>query len=353
MPAGQKSRAGRHLSRWNRGGQTEPPSVWEVLGEECCRGAVPPYETDLKRYTEALEDYRAKRKLWHAAGKPEEGRAKTDYDAAELTFRTIVIKLLHARKARALCFSGGGIRSASFGLGVLQSLAAHSWPPKDPASAPRLLGDIDYLSTVSGGGYLGGWFSAWASRHAEGSAGVIKELASEPDTPWEPEPEPLRNLRKFSNYLNPQLGAFSADTWTLVATVLRNILLNWLVLLPLLAAFLVLPRILFALVEGFPAGSEYSLYLAAVLIAGGVAYMVMDLPSAGDARWPQRRFLLFGLLPVLLSAVALSLYWAWQGDLHSEPGPVSFVLLGIATMAVGVAAGMPYVIWKRQAPPVA
>ncbi|HMY98412.1 MAG TPA: patatin-like phospholipase family protein [Burkholderiaceae bacterium] len=43
-----------------------------------------------------------------------------------------------------LALSGGGIRSASFCLGVLQALA-HDGKLKN----------IDYLSTVSGGGYIG------------------------------------------------------------------------------------------------------------------------------------------------------------------------------------------------------
>jgi hypothetical protein len=173
--------------------QQQPLSVWEVLGEEYWRGADPPRD-------------------------PEDGPARADYNAAELAFRKILMARLHTGKRTALCFSGGGIRSATFGLGVLQGLAAHSWSGKDPAAPLRLLAGVDYLSTVSGGGYLGGWFSAWASRHANGAAGVIRELAAAPDAGWEPEPAPLRYLRKFSNYLNPQLGAFSADTWTLVAT---------------------------------------------------------------------------------------------------------------------------------------
>jgi hypothetical protein len=43
-----------------------------------------------------------------------------------------------------LALSGGGIRSATFSLGVLQSLARR-----------HLLERVDYLSTVSGGGYIG------------------------------------------------------------------------------------------------------------------------------------------------------------------------------------------------------
>lgn len=42
-----------------------------------------------------------------------------------------------------LAISGGGIHSASFALGVLQSLNVHN-----------KLRSVDYLSTVSGGGYI-------------------------------------------------------------------------------------------------------------------------------------------------------------------------------------------------------
>src|SRR5579872_6132313 len=52
-----------------------------------------------------------------------------------------------------LAFSGGGIRSATFNLGVLQMLAQVG-----------LLRHVDYLSTVSGGGYIGSWLMAWIKR---------------------------------------------------------------------------------------------------------------------------------------------------------------------------------------------
>ncbi len=47
-------------------------------------------------------------------------------------------------KLTGLALSGGGIRSASFCLGVMQAMAHNHWLEK-----------IDYLSTVSGGGYIG------------------------------------------------------------------------------------------------------------------------------------------------------------------------------------------------------
>ncbi len=55
-----------------------------------------------------------------------------------------------------LAFSGGGIRSATFGLGILEALKDHN-----------LLKKIDYLSTVSGGGYIGAWLSANCKRAVE------------------------------------------------------------------------------------------------------------------------------------------------------------------------------------------
>jgi hypothetical protein len=68
-----------------------------------------------------------------------------------------------------LALSGGGIRSATLSLGVLQAIAMQPRPGGDAAAAPAyplsarppvkfsksLLAEFDYLSTVSGGGYVG------------------------------------------------------------------------------------------------------------------------------------------------------------------------------------------------------
>jgi len=353
MGIGRSFRALNRWARWGTRREAEPLSVWEVLGEEYWRGASPPRDPEQcgdPEYIDALENYRRKLELCREAEESNEGHTRADYEAAELAFRKVVIARLHQGRRTALCFSGGGIRSATFGLGVLQGLAVRSWSREDAGAPPQLLGETDYLSTVSGGGYLGGWFSSWASRHADGTAGVIRDLAAAPDAAWEPEPEPVRYLRKFSNYLNPQLGALSADTWTLVATVLRNIVLNWLVVLPLLAAVLALPLLLFALVQDYPLmQNDHLLYAAGALLVTSVAYMVTDLPSAGDGRQPQARFLGLGLAPLVLSSILFSLYWAWQGDLHSEPSPAGFVAFGVGIMAAGAVLGIPFAYWRRRA----
>ena len=68
-----------------------------------------------------------------------------------------------------LALSGGGIRSATFCLGFLQAL--------NDRGALKL---FDYLSTVSGGGFIGGWWSAWLTRKQAGDPGFPGGEAIEP-----------------------------------------------------------------------------------------------------------------------------------------------------------------------------
>src|SRR6185503_16192715 len=69
----------------------------------------------------------------------------------------------HRARPVALCLSGGGIRSATIGLGVIQGLARHG-----------VFHCFHYLSTVSGGGYIGSWLSAWI--HRSGRQTVIDTM---------------------------------------------------------------------------------------------------------------------------------------------------------------------------------
>jgi hypothetical protein len=203
-------------------------------------------------------------------------------------------------KRAALCISGGGIRSATFGLGVLQGLARCG-----------LLDKFHYQSTVSGGGYIGSWLSAWINR--AGLTSVTTQLAHQSEqTRPNPEPLEIQNLRSYSNYLSPRLGFFSADSWTLVGTYLRNLLLNWCVIIPLLAAFLALPWIFSSIVMmDPPLRNDTLVWSGAALVVIGVAYMGLNLPCGRNLRWDQQRFLLFCLLPLFLASVLMTIYWAW------------------------------------------
>src|SRR5437762_13516910 len=134
---------------------------------------------------------------------------KTDDALTQLKAFCAAVHGLKEKRA-ALCISGGGIRSATFGLGVLQGLARCS-----------LLDKFHYLSTVSGGGYIGSWLSAWIRNDPHGLDGVVEELKRRPDSALNPEPRPIRHLQEFSNYLAPKTGLTSVDFWTLITTFIR------------------------------------------------------------------------------------------------------------------------------------
>jgi hypothetical protein len=134
----------------------------------------------------------------------------------------------------ALCLSGGGIRSATFALGAIQGLAERG-----------LLSRFDYLSTVSGGGYIGSWLTAWSHR-AGGLKAVVPCLGRDAAATTAGAPDPVQHLREYNSYMTPQGGVMSTDVWTLIATVLRNILLNWMVLIPVLMCVLMAPRLYLA-----------------------------------------------------------------------------------------------------------
>ena len=131
-----------------------------------------------------------------------------------------------------LAISGGGIRSATLSLGIIQKLAEFNF-----------LKHIDYISTVSGGGYIGSWLYSWireaqlkipaGSTEPDPKKGFEKVCADLKPGPLAEAPE-ITFLRQYSNYLTPRISVFNADTWLVAAIWSRNTLLN---LAILIAAF--------------------------------------------------------------------------------------------------------------------
>ena len=234
-----------------------------------------------------------------AAAKDEKSRLKALYAAIHELNKN------PATARTALCLSGGGIRSATFALGVMQRLASFG-----------LLAKFHFLSTVSGGGYIGSWLSSFARRDAEGMAGVQKAIRGVPAAqrdPLEPEVEPLRWLRRFSNYLTPKLGLFSGDTWSFAGSYIRNLLLVWLMFVPFLAALLALPRLAIAYLRAqdqFP--PDYTLLAAGILILFATVIVAQTRPvSITSEGWlTNGRFQRLVLLPYVIAAILLVVYWA-------------------------------------------
>jgi Patatin-like phospholipase len=138
-----------------------------------------------------------------------------------------------------LALSGGGIRSATFNLGILQGMADLD-----------LLRRVDYLSGVSGGAHIAGRLAAWIKREFEGIRRVQRWLSPvRSPTPDTDETHPIQFLRRFSNYLAPRKGFLSADVWSMLSVWLRNTVLNQIVFVLLLASVLSVPRVIFALLN--------------------------------------------------------------------------------------------------------
>src|SRR5438093_16853 len=248
----------------------------------------------------------------------------------------------HEVSRTALCLSGGGIRSASFAIGVMQGLSCLS-----------VLTDFDYLSTVSGGGYAGSWLSAWLL-HDEmrikqtkcDSQPVGDQLAGACCDPLCPEPEPLRHVREFSRYLDPRIGLFSIDVWTLIATVCRNMLANWLILRPLLMAALLVPRLYYAFLDlggnrnmyGTPLMIASGLLIVGTTVCGimGLRYVILNLPDSGASKGSQGQFITGCLGPTVTAAALLTLYWAWNNELTGTPTSTALLFGGIIAAHVAV-----------------
>jgi hypothetical protein len=246
----------------------------------------------------------------------------------------------HDQQLAGLAFSGGGIRSATFNLGILQALAEL-----------KLLRDIDYLSTVSGGGYIGAWFSRWLDRE-KGNIGTL-ESALTPGTPSAPhgEADEIKFLRQYTNYLTPRTGFFSADTWALLATYVRNTSLNLAILLGLLAAVMVVPRLLVTLVNRadhgplaflpawMPPGMSQFSAAALVCVVWAVAMIAANIALRPDrtrpqGAWIQRQLSVLWLIVVplmvagCLGSIALWHHRGYIAAAVAQPDPALLKWIG-------------------------
>ncbi|WP_395015753.1 patatin-like phospholipase family protein [Dongia sp.] len=184
-----------------------------------------------------------------------------------------------------LALSGGGIRSASFAMGVMQGLHARG-----------VMKNFDYLSTVSGGGYIGSSLSYFLVEHGRrnpknqdfwfpfGARGQSGARGDRTLTPlWNVRhPDVASNLavqivsfiRQHAHYLTPtpRLGIFA-----LVANALRAVL--------------------------FSLGIYFALMVIVMALAFGTG-LVIRLPALGRVNL----FVVLGLLAFIASAFATVAY---------------------------------------------
>ena len=185
-----------------------------------------------------------------------------------------------------LALSGGGIRSSTFSLGVIQALAKHG-----------LLKSVDYLSTVSGGGFIGSCLSSLLKDPGVGPEQDRFPLRYQVGTR---EPLAVGQLREGAQYLAPG-GVL--DKLRIPALLLRGILSNLLIF-----AFLILLMVLVTEVL-YEVGSHIHLPFNYIVLVGvGVfVLLVIVLPLIsrvlrGRSTWAQRNIqeLTFSLILILL-----------------------------------------------------
>lgn len=171
---------------------------------------------------------------------------------------------------------------------------------------------------------------------------VPREL---PDSKLNPEAKPLRHLRAFSNYMSPRLGLFSADSWTIGSLYLRNLLLNLLVLVPLLALALATPRLFsWGLTESRFLDPPVFPWLAAISLTIGFGYIGWRRPvehteTRGKKRIPLRadsRFLFVCVLPLVVAAGSFALFWARVTDPAKPDGALLAATSTLVAAAVAI-----------------
>lgn len=242
--------------------------------------------------------------------------------------------------AAGIALSGGGIRSATFSLGVLTVLAKRD-----------VLRHVDYLSTVSGGGYLGAFLAAFLSGKA--GPGIGLKTGEAPLGYRGRESDAIRHIRHHCRYLltgslwgRVQIAFAQLHGLTLNALAIACMLLLlalgeravgairdsvssaasafaplvWLVILPLAAVLYQHWRMRERTLPdqwGMPEFMLLALFSAALLVGGNVA-----IGTAG--------MLLFG-------TVTLPLLFATQPDLRPWADRL-LALLGLPFAALGTGA---------------
>ncbi len=141
-----------------------------------------------------------------------------------------------------IALSGGGVRSATVNLGVLKVL-----------NAGGLLSRADYISTVSGGGYIGGFVHAKLQQG--GGFDAFKKLFPK---------EEIDALRGFGYYLTPGTGLEKVRSYLrMTGALVASLLLNWIWVIALGFVLVFLPPGLYEVVGPQPWSLLGTLYVGA------------------------------------------------------------------------------------------
>lgn len=182
------------------------------------------------------------------------------------------------RDLTGLACSGGGVRSAAFCMGVMQALESIT-----EEDQPKVFDNVDYLSTVSGGGYIG----------TSLVAGLMQTDGVFPFTSTLGGPESLetQHIRHYSNYLAP--NGF-IDVIVGLVVLLRGLLVNAMIFLAALVTLAWLTILInpteaslrLPIFEKLTGDSQSVFFWSIVLLT---AFGIMQIGYSIVAFWPSKR----------------------------------------------------------------
>lgn len=250
----------------------------------------------LPRKSEATSRGRIKFGIW------DKGQHPKDVDAMNIE----EVRLLAARRgatlggnaaeihdAVGLAISGGGIRSATFALGVTKVLARYG-----------VLKDIDVMSTVSGGGYLGSFITSVLN---DNDAQVGLQPDKQPfATEAQVESQAIRHLRNHSKYLSE--GGF-ATLALIIFSAAYGVVMSLLLVAPLLMLLAAVAVDFFDVTGSSIRGSHLDVTLSRwVWSTFGVAILILSIlrnPSQNLRNFVERFAIALGMFGLLLLVVGL------------------------------------------------
>ena len=212
-----------------------------------------------------------------------------------------------------IALSGGGIRSATFNLGLLEAF-----------NRAGLLKRADYISTVSGGGYINSF--------------IQNRLYSDSNFDNVFKESEIERLKRYGNYLVPYKGlrkVFEAITFYFTFVVLALLHIVWYILF--FATLLLAVTLLF---KYLPSANSQILYGAVSLLLMSFVwyYFMHPLRHLNRKLWSDRMlFYSFALLNIIafVSYLSLENVNLLPDYLQEYADPASFVALTLTVLILG------------------
>jgi hypothetical protein len=260
--------------------------------------------------------------------------------------------------------SGGGIRSATFCLGIFQGLAKQELPqhqsnPPNPA-LKTLLSKIDFLSTVSGGGFFGSFYGRLFTRDevanvadvadilsdraaSEEDRGATRRAAEQPAKQKLTQGRVFRWLRANGRYTAP---SSAGNRLFAGVALIRNLIAVQMVLATFVLMIFLFLQLIRGFIEVIAAKSSAQADYFGALWSSYQGLLLRILPGGTDAVWWSTYALLPAAAFLFLAVPPLWSYWLVENPNRGHAGnwisPIWGIRAVIALSLAGAALSAYY-----------